>query len=217
MKANFEKGTKICSKCRKELPLDNFHINNYRGDKLNIYCKTCSLEVQHKYIENHLEQIQEKRRVYRQSKHGKEVRKKADDKRIKEGVAAQYLREKKKKNPYIKIVINLRTRLSQIINKEYKTLHTIDLLGCTVEEFRHHLESQFESGMSWNNYGKWHIDHIIPCNYFNLTKEENQYICFNYRNLQPLWAEENCKKQDLVPENVEELVQFLKQEIYVNH
>ena len=51
-------------------------------------------------------------------------------------------------------------------------------------------------------------------NYFDLAKEENQRICFNYRNLQPLWAEENNKKHDLVPENVEELVQFLKQEIF---
>ena len=55
---------------------------------------------------------------------------------------------------------------------------------------------------------------IIPCAYFDLTKEENQRICFNYRNLQPLWARDNYKKSDEVPDNVEELVEFLKQEIY---
>lgn len=66
--------------------------------------------------------------------------------------------------------------------------------------------------MSWNNYGKngWEIDHIIPCSYFDLTKEENQRICFNYRNLQPLWASENNTKKAKVPDNVEELVEFFK-------
>ena len=72
---------------------------------------------------------------------------------------------------------------------------------------------QFEPGMTWDNYGEWQIDHIIPCSYFDLTKEENQRICFNYRNLQPLWASENNKKKAKVPDNVEEIVEFLRKEI----
>ena len=62
------------------------------------------------------------------------------------------------------------------------------------------------------NYGSfWDVDHIIPCSYFDLTKEENQRICFNFRNLQPLLKEENrFIKRDNVPENVEELVEFLR-------
>lgn len=77
---------------------------------------------------------------------------------------------------------------------------------------------QFEPGMTWDNLGKgegkWQIDHIIPCSYFDLTKEENQRICFNYRNLQPLWAKDNVKKSNKIPNNVEEIVEFLKREIY---
>ena len=109
-----------------------------------------------------------------------------------------------------------RRRLRATITKGCKSAHTLELLGCTVEEFRHHLEQQFEPGMTWDNCHKWHIDHIIPCAYFDLTKEENQRICFNYRNLQPLWARDNSAKQAKVPDNVEELVEFLKQEIYGN-
>lgn len=58
------------------------------------------------------------------------------------------------------------------------------------------------------------ISNVWESSYFDLTKEENQRICFNYRNLQPLWARDNYKKSDEVPDNVEELVEFLKQEIY---
>ena len=52
----------------------------------------------------------------------------------------------------------------------------------------------FKQGMSWSNYGEWHIDHIKPCSLFNLELEEEQLECFNYKNLQPLWAIDNIKK-----------------------
>lgn len=93
---------------------------------------------------------------------------------------------------------------------------TFDLIGCSLDELRVHLEQQFEPGMTWENYGGkdgWQIDHIIPISYFDLTKEENQRICLNYRNLQLLWKVDNIKKSNKVPDNVEELVEFLKQEI----
>lgn len=48
--------------------------------------------------------------------------------------------------------------------------------------------------MSWENYGKWHIDHIKPCSKFDLTVKEEQYKCFHYSNLQPLWGPENSAK-----------------------
>ena len=53
---------------------------------------------------------------------------------------------------------------------------------------------KFVSGMSWENYGKWHIDHIKPCASFNLLEEDEQKKCFHYTNLQPLWAKDNLKK-----------------------
>lgn len=217
MRANFKTGLKICSKCRRELSIDNFQKCNYRSDKLHIYCKECNLKVQHKYIEKHYEEVQTKRKQYRESEHGREVRRKADCKRIERGIAAKYIRNRKQLHPYIKTIMNLRNRVYSAVTKGYKSGHSIDLLGCSVDELKVHLEQQFEPGMTWDNYGEWHIDHIIPCSYFDLTKEEDQRICFNYRNLQPLWAKDNTKKSNKIPDNVEELVEFLKKEIYVNN
>ncbi|NBQ17559.1 hypothetical protein EBU24_04530 [bacterium] len=81
-----------------------------------------------------------------------------------------------------------------------KSKHTMELLGCSIEELKIYLEKQFVKGMCWNNYGKkgWHIDHILPCASFDLTDPEQQKICFHYTNLQPLWAKDNYKKRDKV-------------------
>jgi hypothetical protein len=68
-------------------------------------------------------------------------------------------------------------------------------LGCTIDELWNHLEKQFKPGMTKQNYGEWHVDHVLPCVSFDLSKEENQKKCFHYTNLQPLWAEENFKKK----------------------
>lgn len=92
-------------------------------------------------------------------------------------------------------------RLQRAVKKEDRTQFTMDLLGCTIEEFRAYLESKFTEGMTWDNYGKqgWVIDHIIPCRSFDLTKIEEQKKCFNYKNMQPLWNTDNQKKSDLLP------------------
>ncbi len=59
-----------------------------------------------------------------------------------------------------------------------------------------HLESRFLPGMTWENRGEWHIDHFIPCSRFDLSLPAHQKICFNYRNLRPLWGKDNTEKSD---------------------
>lgn len=70
------------------------------------------------------------------------------------------------------------------------------LVGCTPEELRDHIAKQFAPGMSFENYGKWHVDHIRPCVSFDLNDPEQLAECFNWRNLQPLWASDNLRKSD---------------------
>jgi hypothetical protein len=77
-----------------------------------------------------------------------------------------------------------------------KTDRSHELFGCSVDQLRNHLESQFQEGMTWENHGVhgWHIDHIVPCAAFNLTNKEDRLKCFHYSNLRPLWAQENWSK-----------------------
>lgn len=89
---------------------------------------------------------------------------------------------------------NLRSRIWHTIQRNSKSAKTIELLGCSIQELKLYLESQFTEGMTWENYGTWHIDHIKPCASFNLIKEEEQKQCFHYTNLQPLWAVDNLIK-----------------------
>ncbi len=93
-----------------------------------------------------------------------------------------------------KIKKNLRNRIRKALMGVSKSAKTCALLGCPVDVLIARLESLFQPGMTWDNYGKWHIDHIKPCASFDLTKEGEQEICFNFKNLQPLWAVDNIKK-----------------------
>ena len=93
-----------------------------------------------------------------------------------------------------RLLVNCRQRLRQAIKGNTKSVSTKELIGCSIEHLLQHLESQFQEGMTWDNYGEWHIDHIKPCALFDFTKEEAQRECFNYKNLQPLWAADNIRK-----------------------
>jgi hypothetical protein len=88
----------------------------------------------------------------------------------------------------------LRSRLINALKGKRSAKAALLYLGCTLEDLRQHLESLFKPGMTWENHGSWHIDHIRPLASFDLTKEENLYKACHYTNLQPLWAKENLKK-----------------------
>ena len=97
-----------------------------------------------------------------------------------------------------KLAGNIRRRLGEAIKskKALKSGPSIELIGCSWNELRLHLERQFDDKMTWENYGRkgWHIDHIRPCKSFDLTDPEQQKLCFHYSNLQPLWEPDNLRK-----------------------
>lgn len=111
-----------------------------------------------------------------------------------------YFAERRKNEPSYRLVCNLRSRISAALKnaKTIKAENSMSLFGCSVDELKAHLESQFTEGMSWDNYGYygWHVDHIKPCIRFNLLLDTEQKACFHYSNLQPLWAEDNLTKSD---------------------
>lgn len=99
----------------------------------------------------------------------------------------QYVRE----NP---VATRLRTRIQHALRGVDKAARTLELLGCSVQYLRDWLAWQFVPGMTWENYGQWHVDHIKPCAAFDLNDPAQQRECFNYMNLQPLWAKDNLMK-----------------------
>lgn len=97
-----------------------------------------------------------------------------------------------------------RKRLWEALRKQsiLKQKNSFDLIGCTPEFLLGWLESQFVDGMNWENYGRddfnnyksWHIDHIKPCNCFDLSDESQLNECFHYTNLRPLWGSDNLSR-----------------------
>jgi hypothetical protein len=90
----------------------------------------------------------------------------------------------------------IKTRIYHAIRRSHNLKHarTLDLLGCSMPMLRRHLESMFKDGMTWQNHGQWHIDHIRPIASFDLSSHRAQCEAFHYTNLQPLWAIENRTK-----------------------
>jgi len=107
-----------------------------------------------------------------------------------------YKKEKRAKDDKYRIKGNLRSRLNKAITGNYKTGSAVADLGCSIEELKKHLESQFQPGMNWDNYGLhgWHIDHIKSLASFDLSNPDEAKKACHYTNLQPLWAEDNWSK-----------------------
>lgn len=190
---------KICRLCLKEKDLSRFYFRNdtkkYRG-----LCKECISKKQSKYRK--LNWIAVRNGKYRWQKNNPE--------KIREIMKRYYEKNKVKIKEYTKIYKRNRTleqRLKDCIRKRiWSALRgytkakksTLEELGVnSIEEFKNYIQNQFQEGMSWKNYGKeWHIDHIVPCSYWDLNKKEERYLCFHYKNLQPMWAKENRIKSD---------------------
>lgn len=160
-------GKKCCS-CKDWQPLSNYNFSEDHWDKLRNDCKVCLK----KYRKDNREKIQKHNTAYEKA-------------RI-------------KVDPAFKLVKTLRSRLGSALKNQnaIKSDKTMELVGCTIPFLRGYLEAKFKVGMSWENHGEWHIDHIKPCASFNLLDGEEQKECFHYKNLQPLWADENLSKGD---------------------
>ena len=114
----------------------------------------------------------------------------------------EYIRERYKKDIVFRIRVRLSTTMRRAVRSQRtgKSLATSKIVGCDFKFLIKYLESKFKKGMTWDNFEKWHIDHIKPCSSFNLKDPEQQKICFHYTNLQPLWAHENLEKSNKVSE-----------------
>lgn len=109
---------------------------------------------------------------------------------------------RKRANPHYRIKTNIASRIAAALVRQsgMKAGRTVELIGCSMPDLRLYLESRFGDNMTWQNYGTyWHIDHIIPCALFDLTKPSHQRRCFHFSNMQPMEAAENIRKSDTAP------------------
>lgn len=213
---------KYCPKCKKLKENSEFNKHKGRAEGLFYCCRLCQSAYKREYYQNNKEfinknvkeysklnpdkvkkcrKLSRKRRLKRipnyekrqYQKHKEQIKLHQKNNRSK---ITSYERNRRKVDLNYKLTRYLRTRLSVALKGNPKLKTTIKLIGCSIEFLKEHLEKRFKSGMTWDNYGLWHIDHIRPCASFDLSKPCQQHKCFHYTNLQPLWAEENLKKSD---------------------
>jgi hypothetical protein len=112
-----------------------------------------------------------------------------------------YVNEKLNSDDFFKLKFNIRTLIRNAFNRKFttKSRKTIEILGCSFEEFKIHLESRFDDKMNWENQGTyWHMDHIIPIS--SAETEEDVYRLNHYTNFQPLYWLDNLKKSNKIYE-----------------
>tara|TARA_R110000764_G_C10800151_1_gene358843 strand:+ start:118 stop:591 length:474 start_codon:yes stop_codon:yes gene_type:complete len=148
--------TKSCTGCKAKKPIDEFYWRESRQN-YSPKCKICWKEDCKEY--NKGEKFKEYNKAYKR---------------------------KKGLTPKQKIISNLRNRVYKMLIEEIESKPTLELIGCSREDFFHYVEKQFDNKMDWNNYGTyWELDHIQP-----LSKGGT----FHYTNCQPLTVTENRKK-----------------------
>jgi len=206
---------KICKKCKVEKSVNKFHLDKSRRDGRFVYCNECVRKLSKEYYSKNRDRILKKVMQYNKENSGRKkeyfrgyyvknkgrLKPRYQEYRSTHKIEhSDYLKEwtKKKRRTDInyKLKFNIRKRIWAAVRNNGKSKSAIELLGCTIEELKKYLEDRFKNGMTWKNYGRrgWHIDHIVPCSKFDLSKKEEQLKCFNYTNLQPLWAKDNLRK-----------------------
>jgi len=171
--------TKVCRVCNNEKKLSEYRVTRKSSDNFNHICIECTPKgtwnkekekaSQKKYRMNNPEKMKDKYR-----KQGKNINRRVRD--------------------------SLNHRISEALftKKVTKRNKTFEYVGCDIEFFRKWIEHQFIKDMSWENYGNWHLDHVKPCCSFDLSKEDDVKKCFSWKNIQPLWANDNIIKNNKI-------------------
>lgn len=169
--------TKKCSKCGFEKSVCEFGKDNNRKSGLKPYCRFC------RKTESTNETDKQRKRNWYLKNRQLTIDRSCNRQIEKRKERNLYLNEYYKKNPHIYTWRNL---VYRCLNGKIKSKPTIKLLGYTYEDLKEHITSLFTDGMSWDNYGEWHVDHIKPVSVFDPETPIN--VVNSLSNLQPLWS-----------------------------
>ena len=208
---------KKCNKCGDTKPLAEFSKRKFSPDGLQCYCKVCDSE--RKKSRNFSVDPDLKEKKCTKCNKTKPVASFSKDKKSPDGLqndckvcVSQYHKANKNKNkrnerrrqkykndPEYKLKKIVRDHQRRIVKatKLQKSKSSFEYLGCTISEFKKHIESQFTEGMNWENHAHdtWHIDHKVPLDWY-VKNHTNPYEANHYKNLQPMWAGDNMSKQN---------------------
>ena len=174
---------KICVECKQNKDISIFKISSISIDGYYGLCNDCipektwtnekQKESYKKYCKNNKEKLREKWK-----KAGQNINRRIRD--------------------------SLNHRISETLksSKTNKNNTTFTYVGCDKNYLKKWFEFIFEENMSWDNYGEWHIDHVVPCSSFDFTNDEDKKNCFSWKNLRPCWSKENITKGNKILNNV---------------
>ena len=207
------KGSKICGKCNVEKLFIEFSKKKSGKYGLESTCKECKKEYYQdnkenykeyskEYRGNNKEKIKERGKEYYQNnkekknEYSKEYYQDNKEKMIES--ISKSVKKRKLNDPLFKLKCNLRTLICNSMRRKgyKKNSRTFNILGCEYSFFLKYMEAQFKDGMTWENHGEWHIDHIMPM--YAAQTEEEALELNHYTNFQPLWAEENLYKSNKI-------------------
>lgn len=194
---------KKCFRCKETKVSTLYNIDLTKHDNLSSSCRDCCNLYNKTYRLQKIEYFDKYNKQYYLD-HQDVIKKENKE---------YYLKHKDELRPKVRlyekhrlktdVIYRMKRYISDNIRKSLKkgflikNNKTETYLGCTIDFLKQHLESKFTQGMSWHNYGEWHIDHKKPCASFDLSTKEGQCKCFHYSNLQPLWAIDNITKNSI--------------------
>lgn len=170
---------KICRKCLIEKDISLFSKDLQNKDGYKHSCKECCKLQDKKYYTNNSQVILEKQKEYRKLNRSRYTDNETYRRKI---------------DPIFKLKKNIRKRVNDYFKvfDIKKSNTTFNIIGKSPKELKEYIENLFDDGMTWENYGDWHIDHIMPL--VTAKTEDDVYRLNHYSNLQPLWAKDNMKK-----------------------
>lgn len=182
--------TKFCEVCNKPLRCDAVvllcrpHGVSTRNRNYWLLNKEYLNKASAKYRSENLSAIQEYDRI----------RAKNPDRKLAHKISE---RKKLKLDPNYRIAKYMRNTVYVALKRNSNHPKAVEFLGCTISEYKKYIEDKFSEGMTWDNYGEWHIDHIQPLFSFNLKDREQFLTAAHFANTQPLWAKDNLIKRNI--------------------